>query len=280
MKWKLLADSGCEVKTLGNLAPDCTYQYIPLKIRIGEEEITDDAQLDVSQLMDKMSRYSGKSSTSCPSVGEWAAAMEDGDNIIAVTISSKLSGSYNACIAAQKMVLAEHPEKKICVIDSLLAGTPLAMLVYKINEYIAKNLSFEEICQKAKDYLSHLKILYVLESMDNLVKNGRVSKWQSTMAGLLNIRIIGADDNGQIHLLHKCRGAQKTLATVVGEMGKNGFEKGKVLISHCLNSKTAEQLQSLILKAFPQADIRIIPTNGLCGFYAERGGMIIGYEDK
>ena len=119
----------------------------------------------------------------------------------------------------------------------------------------------------------------MLESMKNLANNGRVSPIVAKFAGMLGIRVIGkASDVGTLEQLEKCRGEAKTLPTIVDQMIRLGYSGGKVKIAHCLNEPAANKLKSLIKQKYHNADIDIYPCRGLCSFYAERGGLLIGFE--
>ena len=141
------------------------------------------------------------------------------------------------------------------------------------------DLSFEEACEEIKAYQQHTGLMFMLESMQNLANNGRVSKIVAKSAGILGIRAVGrASDAGTLEPMDKCRGEKKAIAAQADHMVAMGYDGGKMRISHCLNPAAAEKLRETIQSAFPQADIQIRTTGGLCSFYAEKGGLIIGFE--
>ena len=227
----------------------------------------------------EMYAYKGKSSSSCPSPEEWAEQFRRADEVFALTITSSLSGSYNSAMTARTMVLEEQPDKKICIIDTLSTGPEMMLLIEKLNEYFKKGLDFDTICDKIRIYQQHTHLIFHLESLDNLVKNGRTSKLIAKMADVLNIHIVGcASREGTLEVLHKCRGANRSYSSMLKEMIQNGYSNGKVIISHCENEAGAKLLKSKIEAAYETPDIRILPTGGLCSFYAERKGILLGYE--
>ncbi len=279
MKHIIISDSSCNIHTLTNTADDSAFACVPLKIRIGEKEFTDNALLNTSEMLWEMYAYKGKSSSSCPSPEEWAEQFKRADEVFALTITSSLSGSYNSAMTARTMVLEEQPDKKICIIDTLSTGPEMMLLIEKLNEYFKEGLDFDTICDKIRIYQQHTHLIFHLESLDNLVKNGRTSKLIAKMADVLNIHIVGcASREGTLEVLHKCRGANRSYSSMLKEMIQNGYSNGKVIISHCENEAGAKLLKSKIEAAYETPDIRILPTGGLCSFYAERKGILLGYE--
>jgi len=118
-----------------------------------------------------------------------------------------------------------------------------------------------------------------LESLSNLVKNGRVSPAVAAVAGILGVRMVGkASDEGTLQPLHKCRGEKKAILTIIKEMKEHGFKGGKVRISHCFNENMANSIKELILSEYPNTDIDICVCSGLCSYYAEKGGVLVGFE--
>ena len=279
MKHIIVSDSSCNIHTLTNTADDSAFACVPLKIRIGEKEFTDNELLNTSEMLWEMYAYKGKSSSSCPSPEEWAEQFRRADEVFALTITSSLSGSYNSAMTARTMVLEEQPDKKICIIDTLSTGPEMMLLIEKLNEYFKEGLDFDTICGKIHIYQQHTHLIFHLESLDNLVKNGRTSKLIAKMADVLNIHIVGcASREGTLEVLHKCRGANRSYSSMLKEMIQNGYSNGKVIISHCENEAGAKLLKSKIEAAYETPDIRILPTGGLCSFYAERKGILLGYE--
>ena len=276
MKHIIVSDSSCNIHTLTNTADDSAFACVPLKIRIGEKEFTDNALLNTSEMLWEMYAYKGKSSSSCPSPEEWAEQFKRADEVFALTITSSLSGSYNSAMTARTMVLEEQPDKKICIIDTLSTGPEMMLLIEKLNEYFKEGLDFDTICDKIHIYQQHTHLIFHLESLE---KNGRTSKLIAKMADVLNIHIVGcASREGTLEVLHKCRGANRSYSSMLKEMIQNGYSNGKVIISHCENEAGAKLLKSKIEAAYETPDIRILPTGGLCSFYAERKGILLGYE--
>ena len=279
MTWKIVADSGCDYRQLVSPAIDTTFVSVPLKIQVADQLFVDDANLDIDQMMETMYATSEASKSACPSPDDYLRAFEGGENIIVVTITGTLSGSHNSAQLAKNIYLEDHPETNIHVIDSLSAGGEVDLLVDKLNELIEQGLSFDEVVQAITTYQEKTKLLFVLAKVDNLVKNGRLSKLIGTVVGLLNIRMVGeASETGTLELLQKARGPKKSLQAAYEELVKAGYAGGRIIMAHRSNEKFCQQLSELILETFPQADIKILDTSGLCSFYAEDGGLLMGYE--
>ncbi len=279
MTWKIIADSGCDYRQLTTPAIDTEFISVPLTIQIADKIFIDNAQLDIDQMMNNMYATPEASKSACPSPDDYLRAFEGAKHIFVVTITGALSGSHNSAQLAKNIYLEEHPDTKIHVIDSLSAGGELDLFVEKLNELIDQGLSFEEIVEAITAYQAKTKLLFVLAKVDNLVKNGRLSKLIGTVVGLLNIRMVGeASETGTLELLQKARGAKKSLQAAYEEIIKAGYAGGRITMAHRSNEKFCQQLSERLRETFPQAQITILPTSGLCSFYAEEGGLLIGYE--
>ena len=267
------------VDSSANMATNHTVASVPLKIITENKEYIDDANLNTAAMVWDLQTYNGKSSTACPSPQDWLDAFEDAPYVFCIAITSNLSGSCNAANIAKADYEQEFPDRKVCVIDSLSTGGEMELIAEKLQELVTTDLDFTEICETIKEYQQHTGLMFMLESMQNLANNGRVSKIVAKAAGILGIRAVGkASDVGTLEPLDKCRGEKKAIAALADHMVSLGYEGGKMRISHCLNPAAAETLKANILAAYPHADVQIRPTGGLCSFYAEKGGMIIGFE--
>ena len=267
------------VDSSANMAASTGVASVPLKIITDNKEYIDDANLNTAAMVWDLQTYTGKSSTACPSPQDWLEAFGDASYVFCIAITSNLSGSCNAANIAKADYEQENPGRQVCVIDSLSTGGEMELIAEKLQELMEAELCFEEICARIKEYQQHTGLMFMLESMQNLANNGRVNKIVAKAAGILGIRAVGkASDVGTLESLDKCRGEKKAIAALADHMVALGYEGGKMRISHCLNPAAAESLKKLICDAFPQADVQIRPTGGLCSFYAEKGGMIIGFE--
>ena len=274
-KIKIVADSSANMQTLQQVA----FSAAPLKIITAEREFVDDSNLNVEEMVDFFDSYKAKSKTSCPNPGDWLEAFGDADEIYCVAITSGLSGSYNAACIAKQMYETENEGKQVCVIDSLSAGPELALIIEKLEQYIAEDLPYEEICRKIAAYQQQTGLVFMLESLKNFAANGRVSPAVAKIAGVLGIRIVGrASDQGTLEPTNKCRGEGKALEALLSNLAEAGLRKGKVRIAHCRNEAGAKALTEKIHAAFPAATVQIAKCLGLCSYYAEKGGMLVGFE--
>lgn len=272
---KIVADSSADVLTLAGIP----FASAPLKIITDQNEFVDDAALDVEAMVAWFDTYKGKSKTSCPNPSDWLEAFDGADEVYCVTITSGLSGSYNAACIAKQMYEAENSERRVCVIDSLSAGPELVLIVEKLEEYIGQGMSFDEICTAIEEYRQQTGLVFMLESLKNFAANGRVSPAVAKIAGVLGIRVVGkASDHGTLEPINKCRGAAKSLTAIVEHLKKNALCQGKVRIAHCENQEAALALQERIQTIMPRAQVQIHTCRGLCSYYAEKGGILVGFE--
>lgn len=275
MDYKIIADSSADLINL----KEVPFQSAPLKIITDQNEYVDDSNLDVVGMINDLKSYSGKSSTSCPSVSDWLNTFGNAKYIFCVTITSNLSGSYNSAVIAKNEYESANPDCKVFVIDSLSAGPELKLIVEKLEELVFLGKEYEEICKDITEYQKHTKLLFMLESLTNLANNGRVSKTTAKIAGILGIRIVGkASDQGTLETLEKARGEKKGLNSILQNLKDLGYKGGKIRISHCLNKPLAELLGTILKSEFGTTDIEIYPAAALCSFYAEKGGILIGFE--
>ena len=279
MTWKIVADSGCDYRTIENLAVETLFESVPLTIQVGDEIFIDNDQLNIDEMMEKMYATSSASKSACPSPDDYMKAFDGALNIFVVTITGTLSGSYNSAQVAKRLYLEDHPDVNIHIIDTLSAGGENDLIIKKLNLLIGQGLSYEEVIKEITAYQAKTKLLFVLSKVDNLVKNGRLSKLLGAVVGLLNIRMVGeASQDGKLELLQKARGAKKSLIAAFDELIKAGYAGGQIIIAHRNNLKFCQQFSEMVRERFPQAVIKVIPTSGLCSFYAEENGLLMGYE--
>ena len=274
MSFRIVSDSSSNVLALR----DANYTTVPMKV-VADKEYIDDANLDLSAMVEGLRSYNGKSGSSCPNVGEWLEAFGDNEYVFGITITKNLSGSYNAAQQAAQTYMEEHPDRKVFIIDSLAAGPELVMIAEKILECEAAGDDFETTKAKVLEYHNHTHTMFCLESMLNLARNGRVPMAVAKIAGMLGIRVVGSAQGGQIIPVHKPRGAKKATQTIVEMMKERGFEDGKLLrVAHCFGEEPALALRDAIMAEFPNTRFILEPTGALCSYYAEAGGLMIGFE--
>ena len=281
-KYRIVADSSANLTGLPEEyrgGAEIGFASVPLKIRTAKAEYVDDEALDVRVMVEEMCATKGRSGSACPNSAEWLEAMADGEEIFLFTISSNLSGSYASAVQAARDFEEANPGKRAYVFDSLSTGPEMELLVEKTLELIAEGKCFDEIVDGVRAYARRTRLTFSLESLHNLAANGRVSYAVATIAGVLGIRVLAiASEEGTIEMLKKPRGERAMLRTMWETMKERGFAGGKVRLAHCFNESAARELAAVIKEAFQNVDIRIRACRGLCSFYAEKGGLLVGFE--
>ena len=274
---KIIADSSADIKAVEGVC----FQSVPMTIRAGRRDFVDNKQLDTAAMLDFLASHNGPSGTACPGPENWMSAFEGADEIFVVCITGSLSGTWSSAMAARELYLQTHPDVKIHVFDSLSTGPEMLLLIEKLASLIREGKSFDEICAVGEEYLSSTHLLFILRSVHNLAQNGRVSKLVAGAIGILGIQILAvASEQGTIEPVEKCRGDKKARSAMVQAMYERGYRGGKVRISHAQNSEAAIAIERALRERFPLADIKTRLCGGLCSYYAERGGVIVGFETE
>jgi len=275
MNIKIVCDSSSNIFAMEGL----NYTTVPMKIIAGDREFVDNAQLDLQGMVNFLKEHKGKSGSSCPNVQDWLDAFGDAEYVFGITITKHLSGSYNAGHQAAEAYMEEHPGRKAFIIDSLSTGPEMMMIVDKIRELVARGLDYETIQEQVLDYANHNHTLFCLQSMTNLARNGRVHPAVAKIAGMLGIRVVGDVEGGEITPVHKPRGDKKAIQTLVEMMTERGLQDGNLVrIAHCYGEAAANALIDAVKEKYPNCRFILEHTTGLCSFYAEAGGLIIGFE--
>ncbi len=274
MKYKIIVDSS------SNLLPtylsgysDIGFAVAPLTIRFNGKEYIDDASLDVGKMLKELSSFPGKATTACPSPGDYLKEMKDAEYYILITISSKLSGSYqSACLAKEAYAFPDN----VLVIDSKLVCGTMEQLVLKAVEEIQKGTDFETLKSCLFGYRDTLNLLFVLNRFDNLIKNGRMNRVTALIAQLIGIKPLCYGDGGEIKIKEKVRtiqGVFKRLVVNIGKMGSD-FEQRMCIISHTEAPDLALTLKNAIQERYPFKEIKVVENRGLAAFYSLEGGII------
>lgn len=280
MDIRIIVDSCCdltdEMRTLVRVAP--------LKITIGDtNEYIDDGSIDIPALIADMSSSDKPARSACPSPSEYMSLMQECDACFVITLSAKLSGSYNAAMLARSMVLENSPDKLIHVVDSESATAGQSLLMLQCKKWIDQGLSFEEIKSRMTQRVASMHTLFVLNDLSNLMKNGRLNKVTGTIASMLSIRPLMSDDgHGEIKMLAMARGmrgALKTLISHISQMTCDAPQKSiEMVLTFCNCPARADELKSAILeKCAAIKDVAIIPTAGVATIYANNGGVVVAF---
>ena len=279
--WNIVSDSSCDFLPSHFSSELIHFESVPLRIQVGGQEFVDNEELDVPVMLAAMADEKTAASTACPSPGAFARAFEKGDQTLCFTISGNLSGTYNAAVMGREMVLEEHPEKKVYIIDSKATAGAMILLIRKTKELIEANpnIDFEELCGELRVYQASLRTCFTLENFDNLIKNGRMKPLVGTLLHTLGIHVIAdATPQGTIRVVDKARGEVKTYKAISSLMGSSKDCAGaEVIICHCENSTGAIKLKEQIMNDLSVKSVELFSCRGLTSFYAMEKGLIIGY---
>lgn len=277
MKYKIICDSSANLLP-GMFAEEenISFANVPLSIFIGDKEYRDDGTADIKDMMDKICNTNLKATSSCPSPSEYLAAMTGADYYIVITISSKLSGSYNSAYLAKNGY--EKPEN-VFVLDSLLTAGAMELMAKEAKRLIHQNIPFDEICSKLTEYRKSVNLLFVLDKFDNLIKMGRVSKVVGFIAEKFKIKPLCCGENGEIKIREKVRTIQGVLKRLIVNIGLLcPSQKGRTcIITHTDAQKSADYLQDEIKKNYQFDNIIVRKNQALCSFYAMESGLIVSF---
>ncbi|SKC63405.1 DegV family protein [Maledivibacter halophilus] len=252
----------------------------PLKIDIDGKVFKDDENLDTKDLLKLMKESNNVPKTASPSPNDYMKEYEGKEDVFVVTLSSKLSGSYNSAVLGKNMYLENSREKFIHVFDSLSASIGETLVGLKILELSKLSYKKEQIVEKIDEYINEMKTIFLLESLDNLIKAGRINKIVAKLATAFSIKpIMGSNGKGSIKLIEKARGSKKALRRLVDIIGERGekIEEKIIGIAHCNCLEKAQKLKKEIIKRYNFKDIIIVETAGISTVYANDGGIIIAF---
>ena len=254
------------------------FAHAALHLSIDGEQFVDDETFDRLDFLAKMKESPNCPKSSCPSPEVYRAAFDCGaEHLYAITLSAELSGSYNSAVLGMNLFLENHPDAKVHVFNSCSASVGETLIAKKIAECEEAGLDFEAIIEKVDDFILHMHTYFVLESLDNLRKNGRLSTVKAFVASALNIKPVMEGVKGVIQQAGQARGMQKALRLMVELLknnAKNPEEKVAGLV-HCNNAERAEAVKAEILKTMKVKDVVILESSGVSTLYADQGGIIL-----
>ena len=278
MSFHIVCDS-CTDLTEEDLKKGC-YTLVPLTLLVDGEEIIDDETFDQADFLAKVAASKESVKSACPAPESYMEAYSKADDIYVVTLSAELSGSYNSAVLGKNLYEEENGTKNIHVVNSRGAATTQVLIARKLNEYASQGMPFEEVVDKIEEYTTSLRTYFVLETLEVLRKNGRLSRLSATIAGALNIKpvMIGTRD-GVIQKAAQARGMKKALAKMVEHMGSEGRDLTgrQFVISHCNCYERAVYVKELIKKHLHAEDVDIVDTKGVSSLSACDGGIIVSY---
>ena len=276
MKYKICVDSSSNLVNSYINDEKIGFKVIPLTIRVGKKEFVDDDTLNVASMLKEVEETKEQCSSSCPSPNDFLDNYAGADHVICITISKKLSGSFNSACVARDM---SENKDNIFVIDSKLTAGAMRLLVNKAYELCKKDIDFDEIKAELTKYRDSLQLLFVLDKFDNLVRNGRMSKVTAFIAQLAAIKPLCYGDDGEIKVKEKIRTFKGVLKRLVHNIGVMcPVTKGRTcVISHTDNKESALLLKTLIEQEYEFDKIILDENRGLCSFYALRGGLLVSF---
>lgn len=277
MKFKIVGDS-CTDFTSEDIEKEY-FVSVPLTIDVGGFEVVDDENFDQTDFLKRVAEYEGCPKSACPSPESYMQSFADASQVFVVTLSSRLSGSYNSAELAKNMYMEEHPEVKIHVFDSKSASGGQFLLAHLIEKLALEGLGFEEIVDRVTTFRDEMETVFVLETLDTLRKNGRLTGVKALVATALNIKPYMKAVDGTIAQVGQARGMKKALdrmAEYIGEIGQNLSEK-TVVIAHCNCAKRAGDLEKKLLERYRFKETVIVETRGISTMYANDGGVIVSF---
>ncbi|MGN0289782.1 MAG: DegV family protein [Lachnospiraceae bacterium] len=277
MSYKIVVDSCCELPE--EYKKDSRFQIVPLGIQVGDWHIQDDENFNQTEFLERVAACEECPKSSCPSPEMYMHSFEESvDRVYVVTLSAGLSGSHNSAVLGKNLYEESHGSKKIHIVDSQSAScgeTQIALKAMELEE--SGKYSFEEIVQRLEEFRDKMVTYFVLDNLETLRKNGRLTGVKALVASTLNIKPIMQGDKGLIAQAGQAIGIKKALARmadmVVEKMEKT--EERILMISHCNNLKRAETVRDLILKKVSFKEVKILDTAGISSLYAADGGVIV-----
>jgi len=277
LKYKIIADSSCDVTD--EIKNNTGVELVPLTLRLDDKEYLDDHTLDLKGYLKAMKASKSAPKTSCPSIQDFLDRFKDSDNIFVVTISSKLSGTYNSAMQAKAIINEEFQDKFIHVFDSMSAAIGETLVHLKLHEAIMDNLKNNEVIDKVNGFIKEMKTFFLLENLDNLAKSGRMNPIVAKAANMLSIKPIMGSHEGTIRLVDKVRGYERAfqrLVDVIGEEGSN-LENKVLGIAHCNCFQRALKFKEKVMEKYRFKDIIVVEMAGLSSTYANEGGLVIAF---
>lgn len=276
MDYKIVVDSGCDLPKY--LAKDEHFSIVPLTLIVDDYSIIDDDTFDQADFLKRVRESKNCPKSACPSPERFMNEFEgDKKDVYVITLSADLSGSYNSAQLGRNLYIEEGGTNNVVVINSMSACCGEAVIALKVKELIEQGLAFDEVVAKIEEFTHEMKTYFVLESLETLRKNGRLTNLQAIIANALNIKPLMSAESGKIIKLDQARGINKALAKMISlikEKTVNSEEK-IIAISHCNCFERAEYVKSEIIKLMKFKDIIIVDTAGISSLYANEGGIIV-----
>lgn len=254
------------------------FKSVPMILTVGTKEIKDDENVDTDKLINLMAECQEAPRSACPSPEEYMRRFEGGDEIYIVTLSSKLSGSYNSAMLARQIYMSEHENVRIHVFDSKSAAAAQHLICEKIEECALAGMTFKDVVSTVNKYISNQKTYFVLEDLSVFIKNGRVPRIKGTMANVLNIKPVLAGDDGEIVQLDQGRGMNRALNRMLWQIEKLGYDKTrKVEITECQSYERCMNVRKIMMEKFGFRNVVVLKAHGISTLYENAGGVVLSF---
>ena len=276
MSYKIVVDSCCELPE--NLLGDKRFERVPLGLEVGDYHIQDDENFNQADFLQKIAACPTCPKSSCPSPERFMEACHtEAEHVYVVTLSSHLSGSYNSAMLGKHLYKEKYGEKKIHVVDSESASGGETQILLKLMELEELGLDFDTIVKEIEHFRDTRSVYFVLDNLETLRKNGRLTGVKAFVASTLNIKPVMSAEHGVILQRGQSIGVKKALAKmaemIVKEIGST--EGRRLIITHCNAPERAELVKTMITKLAKFEDIIIMDTRGVSTLYANDGGVIV-----
>lgn len=278
MSFKIIVDSCCDL-TPAQLREEC-FVKVPLTIRVGGHTIADDDTFDQGELLWRMKESETAPQSACPSPMQYLEAFDCGaDDLYVVTLSALLSGSHNAAAQARSIWLEDHPGANVHIFNSCSASAGEVLVALKIQELAQSGMDFTTVVDQVSRYINEMQTYFVLETLDNLRKAGRLSRVQSLVTSTLRIKLLmGATPEGEICKKGQAMSVKQALNKMVALMADDLKHVGKRLsIVHCNCLERAFYVKELAMKQCRFDEILVSDTGGISTMYANDGGIVVAY---
>ena len=278
MSFKIIVDSCCDL-TPAQLREEC-FVKVPLTIRVGNHTIVDDDTFDQGELLWRMKESETAPQSACPSPMQYLEAFDCGaDDLYVVTLSALLSGSHNAAAQARSIWLEDHPGANVHIFNSCSASAGEVLVALRIQELAQSGMDFTTVVDQVSRYINEMQTYFVLETLDNLRKAGRLSRVQSLVTSTLRIKLLmGATPEGEICKKGQAMSVKQALNKMVALMADDLKHVGKRLsIVHCNCLERAFYVKELAMKQCRFDEILVSDTGGIATMYANDGGIVVAY---
>lgn len=279
MDCKIIVDSCGELTKA--MKESGAFASAPLSMEVMERVIMDDERFCQEEFLRLVSESPKAPKSSCPSPEAYISLMTGGGSrIYIVTLSAELSGSYNSAVLAKQLYEEgeQYSGEKIYVFDSRSASVGETLIAMEIERCEKAGMSFEEVVDTVEAYIERQHTYFVLENLDTLRKNGRLTSVKALVASALNIKpVMGSTPQGMICQLGQARGMKKALSKMIDHVVNDCIRPQEriLAISHCNCLERAKEVERLIREKLPVKDSFIIDTAGISTMYANDGGIIV-----